>query len=396
MKDNTEVGGYMRTLLNLPEDIFLLVIPKRKQIRHAPAYKAFRTWVIANKGHDPDSPNSRLMFLNLISLNNSRPSSKIKSATGLFNCMDIVNLPKRDLQTRVSKELIKKRTKRLPAKKRGHLNLFKCVPTLTNYPSDTWVDLRNKAAVLYTLASGRRTSNAASAKFPPESNIVYPFGILIEELGAKNDDVRRGNSMFFPPASRKQICPVEYLYKYINHTETLRLREIYQERRPDKECPLFMYFHRKRKITKGLRSNTIAKKVAAVLSQSDANKDDAGRRVTPRDLRSKVFNRGLRHGIPKGMLKQIQAYKLEDVQEAKYLEEGSPEAWVDWVFGLRTDCPFDDDSWINIETQSRKLREYHSPTCASSSTFDGDQLPMTTLKIVLKKTPKGYTLATKK
>ncbi|MEZ0208956.1 MAG: hypothetical protein ACAH17_02155 [Candidatus Paceibacterota bacterium] len=396
MKDNTEIAGYMRNLLDLPEEIFLLIIPKRKQTRHAPAYRAFRSWLISNNGHDPNSLKSRLMFLNSISMNHPRPSSKIKATTGLFNCMDMASQPRKALQTRVSKELIKKRTKRLPAKKRGHLNLFKCVPTLTNYPSDTWEDLRNKTAILYTLASGRRTSNTASAKFPPESNIVYPFGILIEELGAKNDDIRRGNSMFFPPASRKEICPMEHLYKYVTHTETLRLREIYQARRPDKECPLFMYFHRKQETTKRLRSNTIAKKVADILRESGADKDEAGRRVTPRDLRSKIFNRGIRHGIPKGILKQIQAYKLEDVQEAKYLEEGSPKSWVDWVFGLREDCPFDDESWINIETQSKRLKEDHSPACSSSSILNDHQVPNPSLKIVLRKTPIGYTLATKK
>jgi len=394
MTECLDIGLYLRTLLAVPPDVeesFQFLVPIRKQRRHSTSYTAFRSWILQQpEGQNPGDALTRLKYMDEISKNNPRPSTVLKATTGMFNCLDLAYLSKKELQSRISSEMIKKRTTLLPSRKRGNLDLGKCVPTLEALPRETWIEIRNRAMLSYPLCTGRRTSNAASAKFPPEENILFPFGILIQELGSKNDAARGGNSMFFPPSKNEKICVMTALHDYIRHPTTLQLVMAYRlaHQATAKECPLFLYHNQQNNKVKAIRSNTIASQVKRVMKDSGTDIDSAGRRVTPRDVRSRVFSRGIREGIPPGILKQVQAYKSKDIQEARYLEEGCPVGWIDWVLGLSQTCPYDDDSWVNVDTQSRRRSTASSITPLDS--VESATKERTVLRITLKRTEGGY------
>ena len=231
----------------------------------------------------------------------------------------------------------------------AHLDLRKLVDFLKANPlgeEARWKDLRDRAMVLYTLALGRRPSNATRA-VAPEAREMCPWGIRISEFKFKTDRSRKGHHVFLPVADSQEVCPVAALRRYLNHPQTKRLMAHARRLRPLERPPLFL-----KAPGCAVAPGTVGLRIQQSFADAGVCVDVLGNRATARDIRAALYSRvkNLARKVDSSIICHMMSWKLKKVRDAHYLRAGGPANWSNFVF-FDADHPVAgaDFVWITLE-----------------------------------------------
>ena len=198
--------------------------------------------------------------------------------------------------------------------------------------SSPWIDIRNRAIMLYLLVLGRRPCNAAAALFA-DRDCRVEWGLKVSELGAKGDRSRRGTSVFLQTiVGRPELCPVRAIITYLDHPTTVSVHQ-----RLSKDArPLFIQLEPGRSKNHRIVGATCSAIVSRELRAAGVDVDSSGQHVSARDIRASIYSIGLRcPDLKKAVLRHMLDWKQSSVSDRHYLRGESPVDWPEFILGLR-------------------------------------------------------------
>src|SRR3989338_870724 len=329
-------------VLKVPDSHRALILPDRTARAMRPAYNRVRCHLLQSPQHqNVFSPAFTVAVLDAPTSLSPRPESVTSPFRRMMNWLwDLFTEPK-SLSSKIFKEMTKERSTRPPRRAKATVNIKLLIERVAAPPPSSYLALRNKAILLYIVASGRRPHNASVARAPSASNIFGKKAICFTEFRAKNDGSRVGNFNFIPAASCEEIDPVHTFLQLFGCLEYQSLLADFIALTPlvDREMvPLFLY-RVGRGPSKGsvrpLSADAISNVVSKWFEVAGVDKDARGNTVYPKFLRNTQSARMKIAQVPDVIRKLTCAWALTDVSDAFYFsDDGRPSQLTDFLLGL--------------------------------------------------------------
>jgi D-ribose pyranose/furanose isomerase RbsD len=345
-----------------------LLVPDRELSSVHPLFQKFRTWLL-NHPHVVDcSPEIAVNFAEDHTEGSRKPASQLDKVRDLFRTLfrcigKDADSPARDTIFKKAKSeiIISQTTVMTPPP--PHVDWDRLVTYLKANPvapNAKWEQIRNHAFTLYTLALGRRPSNATRAIIPTPLEIT-PWGIRISEFKFKQDGSRKGHHVFLPSCSNRTVCPVVAIKRYLDHPTTIDLVSFATHSlQPGERVSLFL-----KRPGIPLQAGTVSARIQELFKSAMISPDIMGRQVTPRDIRPAVFSKlkNLAQKVSSTVINHMQSWKLKKVSSKFYLRAGGPPNWSNFIFN-ETTHPIQGGRflWVTVEDYHLWLRDSnHQP-----------------------------------
>ena len=274
----------------------------------------------------------------------TRPQTVTSSYRRMLNWLWTLFNDQRSLLSKITKEVIKQRTLTPTKKGKPSVDIRTLIQFLSNYETTSFIDLRNKAILLYVLASGRRPSNAVCAMTPLQEDVFEGRGIAFTEFKSKNDGSRIGNVNFVTSASNEKIDPIGCFLSFFRTVEFQELLDDYRAQNPNVRVdmiPLFLY-----RVSRGtnngqvrpLTADSVSNIIAKWFELAEIKTDKLRRKVHPKHIRNTQNARMKIAQVPEVIRKLTCAWALTDVADQYYFsDDGRPKQLTDFLLTISED-----------------------------------------------------------